>query len=197
MPHAETKSYFNSRFIDSRNMKKCWFHQWNSTDSRTTVAQWSLFSLKFVLGQTNWADKFWGTFGIFGWTISTYFGTVSPLSMFSISQSIHRRWKWSKILTKTWSKYDRKMSRCRKKLHKAVETKWRQSELVSSPQYLLKQQKILPRPQEVEPWLTVFWQIYRKTIPKNQLICLVFTYRISSTIQGRKLYEEIGKYCKA
>ena len=32
-----------------------------------------------------WADKFWG---IFGQTISTHFGTVSPLSMFSIIQPL-------------------------------------------------------------------------------------------------------------
>ena len=38
------------------------------------------------LGQTNWADKFWGIWGIFDQTISTHFGTVSPLSMFSITQ---------------------------------------------------------------------------------------------------------------
>ena len=30
-----------------------------------------------------WADKFWGIFGRF---ISTYFGTASPLSMFSMNQ---------------------------------------------------------------------------------------------------------------
>ena len=30
-----------------------------------------------------WADKFWGIFGQF---ISTHFGTVNPLSMFSINQ---------------------------------------------------------------------------------------------------------------
>ena len=50
------------------------------TNARTTDAQWSLFSLKsriFGLGQTNWADKFWGISGIFGQTISTHFGTVS------------------------------------------------------------------------------------------------------------------------
>ena len=38
---------------------------------RTTDSQWSLFSLKsrtFELGQTNWVDKFWGIWGIFGWT---------------------------------------------------------------------------------------------------------------------------------
>ena len=49
--------------------------------------QMKLFSLKsrtYGLGQTNWADKFWGIWGIFGQTISTHFGTVSPLSMFSI-----------------------------------------------------------------------------------------------------------------
>ena len=46
------------------------------------------FSLKldsFGLGQTNWADKFWG---LFIQTISTHFGTVSPLSMFSIIQPL-------------------------------------------------------------------------------------------------------------
>ena len=49
--------------------------------SRTTDAQWSLFPLKsrtFGLGQTYWADKFWGIWGIFGQTISTHFGKVSP-----------------------------------------------------------------------------------------------------------------------
>ena len=57
--------------------------------ARTADAQWSLFSLKsrsFGLRQTNWADKFWGIWGISGRTISTHFGTVSPLFMFSIIQ---------------------------------------------------------------------------------------------------------------
>ena len=35
-----------------------------------------------------WADKFWGIWGIFGQTISTHFGTVSHLSMFSINQPL-------------------------------------------------------------------------------------------------------------
>ena len=35
-----------------------------------------------------WADKFWGIWGTFGRTISTHFGTVSPLSMFSIIQPL-------------------------------------------------------------------------------------------------------------
>jgi hypothetical protein len=30
----------------------------------------------------SWADKLWGIWGIFGQTISTHFGAVSPLSMF-------------------------------------------------------------------------------------------------------------------
>jgi hypothetical protein len=58
---------------------------------RTTDAQSSLFSLKSRtcrLGQTNWADKFWGIWGIIGQTISTHFGAVSPLSMFSIIQPL-------------------------------------------------------------------------------------------------------------
>jgi len=41
-----------------------------------------LKSRTFGLGQTNWANKFWGIWGIFGQTISTHFGTVNPLSMF-------------------------------------------------------------------------------------------------------------------
>jgi hypothetical protein len=51
----------------------------------------SFFSLKsrtFGLGQTNWADKVWGIWGIFGQTISTHFGSVSPLSMFFIIQPL-------------------------------------------------------------------------------------------------------------
>ena len=44
------------------------------------------FFIEIGIGQTNWADKFWGIWGIFGRTISTHFGTVSPLSMFSIIQ---------------------------------------------------------------------------------------------------------------
>jgi hypothetical protein len=45
-----------------------------------------LKSRTFGLGHTNWADKFWGIWDIFGQTISTHFDTVSPLSMFSIIQ---------------------------------------------------------------------------------------------------------------
>jgi hypothetical protein len=47
-----------------------------------------LKSRTFRLGQTNWADKFWGNWGIFGQTISTHFDTVNPLSMFSIIQPL-------------------------------------------------------------------------------------------------------------
>ena len=49
----------------------------------------ALFSSKsqtFGLGQTILADKFWGIRGSFRQFISTHFGTVSPLSMFSIMQ---------------------------------------------------------------------------------------------------------------
>ena len=38
----------------------------------------------FGLGQTNWAEKFGDIWGVFSRFISTYFGTASPLSMFSI-----------------------------------------------------------------------------------------------------------------
>ena len=49
----------------------------------------ALFSSKyqtFGFGQTIWEGKFWNIWGTFGRFISTHFGTVSPLSMFSISQ---------------------------------------------------------------------------------------------------------------
>ena len=48
----------------------------------------ALFLLKsrtFGLGQTIWADKFWGISGQF---IITHFGTVYPLSMFFIIQPL-------------------------------------------------------------------------------------------------------------
>ena len=35
-----------------------------------------------------WANTFWGIWDIFGRFISTYFGTVSSLSMFSINQPL-------------------------------------------------------------------------------------------------------------
>ena len=41
-----------------------------------------------MLGQTNWAENFGGIWGIFDQTISTHFGTVSHLSMFSIIQPL-------------------------------------------------------------------------------------------------------------
>jgi hypothetical protein len=42
-------------------------------------ALFSLISQTFGLGQTKWADKFWGTLGIFGRTVSTHFGLESIL----------------------------------------------------------------------------------------------------------------------
>ena len=47
-----------------------------------------LKSQTFGIRQTNWADKLWGIWDIFGRTISAHFGTVSPLSMFSIIQPL-------------------------------------------------------------------------------------------------------------
>jgi hypothetical protein len=43
-------------------------------------------SQNFELVQTIWVDKFWGISVIIGQFISAHFGTVSPLSMFSIIQ---------------------------------------------------------------------------------------------------------------
>ena len=45
-------------------------------------------SQTFGLGQKNWADKFGGIWGIFARFVSTHFGTLSPLSMFSIDQPL-------------------------------------------------------------------------------------------------------------
>ena len=55
----------------------------------------------FGLGQTNWADKLWDIWGIiFSQHISTHFGTVSLLSIFSIIQPFFLQttkpcdWNW-------------------------------------------------------------------------------------------------------
>ena len=58
----------------------------NKHSVRTPTETFFIFT--FGLGQSNWADKFWGIWGIFGQTISTHFGTVSPLFMFSIIQPL-------------------------------------------------------------------------------------------------------------
>ena len=44
-----------------------------------------LKSQTFGHGKTNWADKYCGTFGIFG---PGHFDTMNPLSMFSIIQPL-------------------------------------------------------------------------------------------------------------
>ena len=58
-------------------------------------AFFSLKSRTFGLGQTNWADKFWGIWGIFCQTLGTHFGTVSPLFIFSIIQPLFLQKKLS------------------------------------------------------------------------------------------------------
>ena len=60
-----------------------------------------LKSQTFGLGQTNWADNFWGIWGIFGWTFSTHVSTVSPLSMFFIIQPLFYK-KLSHIFIWDW-----------------------------------------------------------------------------------------------
>ena len=66
--------------------------------TRTTDAQWSLFSWKFQtfgLGQTNWADEFWGIWGIFGRTILVLWVSCPCFPLFNhyfykkLSLSIH------------------------------------------------------------------------------------------------------------
>ena len=56
-----------------------------TTDYGCSMKPFSSKSLTFGLRQTNWAYKFWGICGIFGRFISTHFGTVSVLPMFSIN----------------------------------------------------------------------------------------------------------------
>jgi hypothetical protein len=56
-------------------------------DPWTTDAQWSIFSLKsqtFGLGQTNWADKFWGIWGIFGYISALILVLWVPCPCFSL-----------------------------------------------------------------------------------------------------------------
>ena len=61
------------------------FPSWNSilwltgqsTDIGRPMKPFLLKSQTFGLGQTNWANKFWGIWGIFGQTISTHFDTLS------------------------------------------------------------------------------------------------------------------------
>ena len=57
---------------------------------RTTDIWVSFFqkSLTFGLGRTFWEKHFWGLWSIFGRTISTHFGNVSTLSIFSIIQPL-------------------------------------------------------------------------------------------------------------
>ena len=59
-----------------------------NTDYGLPMKSFSLKSRTFGFGQTNWTDKFWGIWVIFGLFISTHFGTVSPLYMFSINQPL-------------------------------------------------------------------------------------------------------------
>ena len=44
--------------------------------------------MKPFIIEKNWADKFWSIWSIFGGFISTHYGNVSPLSMFSINQPL-------------------------------------------------------------------------------------------------------------
>ena len=71
------------------NTKESWhvnyysrfFCKTNDSNHRLWTPNESFLSSKsqtFELGQTNWADEFWGIWGIFGWFISTHFGTASP-----------------------------------------------------------------------------------------------------------------------
>ena len=64
------------------HIRKC-----HPTDYGRSMKPFSI-EIQNGLGQTNWADKFWSIWRIFGRTISTHFGTENPLSMFFIIQPI-------------------------------------------------------------------------------------------------------------
>ena len=59
-----------------------------STDYGRPMKSFFIKIPNFWAWTENWADTFWGIWGIFGQFISAHFGTVSPLSMFSINQSL-------------------------------------------------------------------------------------------------------------
>ena len=81
--HIATYSTF--RDIRVRKYSRYMSMIWDTDYGRPMMPFFSLKSQIFGLGQTNRADTFWG---IFGRAISTHFDTVSPLSMFSINQSL-------------------------------------------------------------------------------------------------------------
>jgi hypothetical protein len=54
------------------------------TDYGNPIKPFSSKSQTFGVGQTIWADKFLGIWGIFGQFISTHFGTVSHSPYISI-----------------------------------------------------------------------------------------------------------------
>ena len=60
-----------------------------TTDYGCPKKHFSIEIQNFWTWVENWADRFWGIWGIFDQTtISTHFGTVSPLFMFSIIQPL-------------------------------------------------------------------------------------------------------------
>ena len=73
------------QFISPKIKKPCYSNSMHYPQGLRTANEALFFSKSKTigLGQTIWADKFWGIFGRF---IS--FGTVSPFSMFSINQPL-------------------------------------------------------------------------------------------------------------
>ena len=64
------------------NWRYEWFKIWETTDYGHSIKPFFIELPNFWV----WADKFWGIWCIFGQFIRTHFGTVGPLSMFSINQ---------------------------------------------------------------------------------------------------------------
>ena len=88
-----------------------------TTDYRHPEKVFIQKSQTFGFGQTNWADNFWGIWGTFGRFISTYFGTVGSLSMFSINQPLFLQKNQafisnSQILILIWAAKNLRFSLC-------------------------------------------------------------------------------------
>ena len=67
-------------------------------------AFFSLKSRTFGLGQTNWADTFWGIFNIFGRTISTHFVIIFLKDFYDgiVPSKMLFPFPWNPYLKKMW-----------------------------------------------------------------------------------------------
>ena len=76
------------KYLKKDNINQDWIHFTSRHGPWTPRESFFRKSHTFGLGQTNWTENLGGIWGIFGQSISTHFGTVSPLSMFSLIQPL-------------------------------------------------------------------------------------------------------------